>query len=98
MDPARRAFFEKTIVDDDAVRELAARHHKLQADQRVVGAQIDARPDDSRSRGGSRISGHVTLGDFSDEVKKARPKTPLLIIAGEWDQPDFLARDLETTS
>jgi 3-oxoadipate enol-lactonase len=97
MDPERRAFFEKTIVDDDAVRELAARitNYKLTkewSEHKLMLART--------TRDHAAVRDYLdmwTLGDFSDEVKKARPKTPLLVVAGEWDQPDFLAKDLETT-
>jgi pimeloyl-ACP methyl ester carboxylesterase len=31
-----------------------------------------------------------TEDDFSEEVRKARPTVPLLVVVGEWDQEAFL--------
>jgi 3-oxoadipate enol-lactonase len=97
MDPERRAFFEKTIVDDDAVRELAARitNHKLTkewSEHKLMLART--------TRDHAAVREYLdmwTLGDFSEEVKKARPKTPLLVVAGEWDQAGFLEENLRET-
>lgn len=97
MDPERRAFFEKTIVDDDAVRELAARitAYKLTkewSEHKLMLART--------TRDHAAVRDYLdtwTRGDFSEEVKAARPRTPLFVIAGEWDQPDFLEEDMKNT-
>ena len=97
MDPERRAFFERTIVDDDAVRELAARitNHKLTkewSEHKLMLART--------TRDHAAVRDYLdmwTVADFSDEVKKAQPKVPLLVIAGEWDQAGFLEQTMKDT-
>jgi 3-oxoadipate enol-lactonase len=97
MDPERRAFFERTIVDDDAVRELAARitAHKLTkqwSEHKLMLART--------TRDHAAVRDYLdmwTVADFSDEVKAARPTPPLLVIAGEWDQAGFLEQSLRET-
>ena len=97
MDAERRAFFERTITDDDAVRELAARitDHRLTkewSEHKLILART--------TRDHAAVRDYLdmwTLDDFSDEVKAARPETPLLVIAGEWDQPSFLEDTMRET-
>lgn len=97
MDAERRAFFERTIIDDDAVRELAARitDHRLTkewSEHKLMLART--------TRDHAAVRDYLdmwTLDDFSDEVKAARPETPLLVIAGEWDQPSCLEDTMRET-
>ncbi len=90
MTPEERAFFLSTLTDDDAVRELAARisNHRLSRkwlDHKLMLART--------TRDNAAVADYFemwTTHDFFDEVKRARPATPLLVIAGEWDQEAFL--------
>jgi pimeloyl-ACP methyl ester carboxylesterase len=97
MTPERREFFERTIVDDDAVRELAAliTNYKL-TDEWANHKLMLART----TRDHTAVRAYLdmwTLSDFSDELKRARPTAPLLVIAGEWDQPGFLEETMRET-
>jgi len=38
-----------------------------------------------------------TAGDFSEEVKHAVPRVPLLVVVGEWDQASFLEARMRET-
>ena len=97
MEPERRAFFERTLTDDDAVRELAARitDHRLTAqwsEHKLMLART--------TRDHAAVRDYLdmwTLGDFSAEVIAAKPTVPLLVVAGEWDQKSFLEADLRQT-
>jgi pimeloyl-ACP methyl ester carboxylesterase len=97
MEPERRAFFEKTLVDDDAVRELAARitDHRLTkewSEHKLMLART--------TRDHAAVREYLdmwTLDDFSAEMAAARPETPLLVVAGEWDQKSFLEDDMKST-
>lgn len=97
MDPERRAFFERTLVDDDAVRELAARitNHKLtkQWSEHKLWLARNTR----NNVAVRRYLDMWTVEDFSDEVKAARPTPPLLVVAGVWDQAGFLPDELAAT-
>jgi len=97
MSEEDKAFFESTITDDDAVRELAAR-----ISQRNLSRQwLDHKLMLARTtRDHDVVLDYLkmwTEQDFSDEVKQARPRVPLLVVVGEWDQEAFLEPRMQET-
>lgn len=90
MSAEDKTFFLSTLTNDDSVRELAARIscHKLSRqwqDHKLHLART--------GRDNTAALGYLkmwTEGDFSEEIRKARPTVPLLVVVGEWDQDAFL--------
>jgi 3-oxoadipate enol-lactonase len=90
MSQEDKEFFLSTLTNDDSVRELAARIscHKLSRqwlDHKLMLART--------GRNNVAVPGYFkmwTEGDFSEEVREARPSVPLLVVVGEWDQEAFL--------
>lgn len=97
MDPAEKAFFVSTITDDDAVRALvgrisAGRLSKKWLDYKLMLART--------TRDHRAVPDYLemwTAGDFSEEVQRAAPRVPLLVVVGEWDQESFLEPRMQET-
>lgn len=97
MSKEDKAFFLSTLESDDSVRELAARisNYKLSKqwlDHKLMLARTTRNP--------AVVPGYFkmwTEGDFSEEVRKARPTVPLLVVVGEWDQEAFLEPRMRDT-
>lgn len=90
-----RQFFLSTIVDDDKCRQLADRitGHRLSRQWQDVKLRL-AR----ETRTAEAARGYLdmwTRTDFSKEAGKV--KTPFLIIACRYDQPNFLEEDMKRT-
>jgi 3-oxoadipate enol-lactonase len=92
MTPERRAFFLKTLTDDDAVRELATRitSGRLSPQWAEVKLRL-AR--ETRDPAAVRDYFDMWTGeDFSKEAMGVN--APILVIAGQYDQESFLEEDL----
>lgn len=95
MTEAKRNWFISTITDDDALRELASRitAYRLSpqwADVKLKLARTTRDPVAVR-----QYFDMWTLEDFSDEVRGI--DVPLLVIACQYDQEDFLEKDVKRT-
>ncbi len=95
MTEERRQFFIDTITNDDALRELASR---------ITGNRLSRQWADFKlklareTRDPAAVRDYLdmwTREDFSAEVQGV--DVPLLVIAGEFDQEDFLQEDMKNT-
>lgn len=83
MSLENKAFFIGTIKDDDGVRELAARISNRQLPRQWLDHKLMLA---RTTRDHTAVPDYLhmwTETDFSDEVKRAKPTTPLLVIVGE---------------
>jgi pimeloyl-ACP methyl ester carboxylesterase len=90
MTQEERDFFLSTLADDDAVRELAARISAHRLTRQWSERKLELARTTRNNSAVVKYFDMWTTHDFSEEVKKRRPQTPLLVIAGEWDQQAFL--------
>ena len=91
------AFFRDTVTNDDGVRELASKisSGKLSRqwlDHKLFLARTTRAPEVALD-----YLHMWTERDFSEQVRQARPTTPLLVVIGEWDQEAFLEPRMRET-
>lgn len=97
MSKEEREFFLSTLKCDDAVRELAARISNYRLSRQWLDHKLMLA---RTTRDESAVLEYFemwTKGDFSEEVRKARPQVPLLVVVGEWDQEAFLEPRMRDT-
>ena len=99
MAAADKSFFLSTISEDDAVRELAARI----CDRKLSHAWLDFKLELERATRNPKAAPHYLERwtnprfAFADEVAKARPAAPILVVVGEWDHEAFLEPRMRET-
>jgi pimeloyl-ACP methyl ester carboxylesterase len=97
MSKEDQAFFRSTLTDDDAVRELARRISSAKLSMEWLDHKLMLA---RTTRASEVVLDYLhmwTERDFSEEVSRARPATPLLVVIGEWDQEAFLEPQMRKT-
>lgn len=92
-----KEFFLSTLQSDDAVRELAARISNYKLSKQWLDHKLMLARTTRNQAAVPHYFKMWTEGDFSEEVRKARPQVPLLVVVGEWDQEAFLEPRMRDT-